>query len=170
MCGNWTRFCRDLRGSLKERIEPRSKRKDFFEENEIRVIKNLLFKFILSYLGLKNMRHNFKNLKIWILAMNITNDIYKLTLTFPKFEIYSLTSQMNRCSVSMPSNIAEGSNRGNKHFQHYLNISLGSSFELQTQLLIAYQNEYLTKEKTEEIENKIIEFQKMTTGFISKLG
>ena len=170
MCGDWTGFCGDLRGSLKERIEPRSKRKDFFEENETRVIKNLLFKFILSYLGLKNMRHNFKNLKIWILAMNITNDIYKLTLTFPKFEIYSLTSQMNRCSVSMPSNIAEGSNRGNKHFQHYLNISLGSSFELQTQLLIAYQNEYLTKEKTEEIENKIIEFQKMTTGFISKLG
>jgi four helix bundle protein len=115
------------------------------------------------------MRHNFKNLKIWILAMNITNDIYKLTLTFPKFEIYSLASQMNRCSVSMPSNIAEGSNRENKHFQHYLNISLGSSFELQTQLLIACQNDYLSKEKTEEIENKIIEFQKMTTGFINKL-
>jgi len=115
------------------------------------------------------MRHNFKNLKIWILAMEITNDIYKLTFTFPKSEIYSLSNQMNRCSVSMPSNIAEGSNRGNKHFQHYLNISLGSSFELQTQLLIACQNDYLSKEKTEEIENKIIEFQKMTTGFISKL-
>ena len=115
------------------------------------------------------MRHNFKNLKIWILAMNITNDIYKLTSTFPKSETYSLSSQMNRCSVSMPSNIAEGSNRGNKHFQHYLNISLGSSFELQTQLLIAFQNDYLSKEKTEEIENKIIEFQKMTTGFIHKL-
>ncbi|KAF2340973.1 four helix bundle protein [Flavobacterium tistrianum] len=115
------------------------------------------------------MRHNFKNLKIWILAMEITNDIYKLTTTFPKSETYSLTSQMNRCSVSMPSNIAEGSNRGNRHFQHYLNISLGSSFELQTQLLIAFQNDYLSKTKTEEIENKIIEFQKMTTGFISKL-
>jgi len=50
-----------------------------------------------------------------------------------------------------------------------LNISLGSSFELQTQLLIALQNKYLTQEKTIEIENKIIEFQKMTTGFISKL-
>jgi four helix bundle protein len=115
------------------------------------------------------MRHNFKNLKIWILAMNITNDIYKLTSTFPKFEIYSLTSQMNRCSVSMPSNIAEGSNRSTKHFQHYLNISLGSSFELQTQLLIACQNEYVTKEKTEKLENKIIEFQRMTTGLINKL-
>jgi four helix bundle protein len=116
------------------------------------------------------MKHNFKNLKIWILAMEITNEIYKLTATFPKSEIYSLVNQMNRCSVSMPSNIAEGSNRGNKHFQHYLNISLGSSFELQTQLLIACQNDYVTKEKTEKLENKIIEFQKMTTGFISKLN
>jgi four helix bundle protein len=115
------------------------------------------------------MRHNFKNLKIWILSMEITSDIFKLCKTFPKSETYGLISQMNRCSVSMPSNIAEGSNRGNKHFQHYLNISLGSSFELQTQLLIACQNDYLSKEKTEEIENKIIEFQKMTTGFINKL-
>ena len=51
----------------------------------------------------------------------------------------------------------------------FLNISLGSSFELQTQLLIAIQNKYLTEEKGLEVENKIIEFQKMTTGFISKL-
>ena len=115
------------------------------------------------------MRHNFKNLKIWIITMNITNDIYKLTSVFPKSEIYGLVSQMNRCSVSMPSNIAEGSNRGNKHFQHYLNISLGSSFELQTQLLIANKNDYLSKDKTVEVENKIIEFQKMTTSFINKL-
>ena len=90
-------------------------------------------------------------------------------MEFPKSEVYGLVSQMNRASVSMPSNIAEGSNRGNKHFQHYLNISLGSSFELQTQLLIANQNKYITEEKTIEIENKIIEFQKMTTGFIVKL-
>lgn len=77
---------------------------------------------------------------------------------------------MNRAAVSMPSNIAEGSNRENTHFKHFLKISLGSSFELQTQLLIALQNKYLTKEKGLEVENKIIEFQKMTTGFISKLN
>ncbi|GGF11247.1 four helix bundle protein [Flavobacterium limi] len=136
---------------------------DYFKSS-----KKLTFNFS-SYLALKNMKHNFKNLKIWILAMEITNDIYKLTSSFPKSETYSLVSQMNRCSVSMPSNIAEGSNRGNKHFQHYLNISLGSSFELQTQLLIACQNDYVTKEKTEKLENKIIEFQRMTSGFISKL-
>ncbi len=101
--------------------------------------------------------------------MDITSNIHKICLEFPKSEIYGLVSQMNRASVSMPSNIAEGSNRENKHFQHYLNISLGSSFELQTQLIIANQNKYITDEKLIEIENKIIEFQKMTTGFISKL-
>jgi four helix bundle protein len=115
------------------------------------------------------MKHNFKNLKIWILSMEITSDIQKICLEFPKNEVYGLVSQMNKAAVSMPSNIAEGSNRGNIHFKHYLNISLGSSFELQTQLLIANQNKYITGEKTIEIENKIIEFQKMTTGFISKL-
>lgn len=115
------------------------------------------------------MVHNFKNLKIWILSMEITSDIHKICLTFPKSEIYGLVSQMNRAAVSMPSNIAEGSNRGNIHFKHFLNISLGSSFELQTQLLIAFQNQYVTENKTIEIENKIIEFQKMVSGFISRL-
>ncbi len=101
--------------------------------------------------------------------MEITSDVHRICLEFPKNEVYGLVSQMNRAAVSMPSNIAEESNRGNTHFKHYLNISLGSSFELQTQLLIANQNKYITDEKTIEIENKIIEFQKMTTGFISKL-
>jgi len=101
--------------------------------------------------------------------MEITSDIHKICLTFPKNEIYGLVSQMNRAAVSMPSNIAEGSNRGDIHFKHFLNVSLGSSFELQTQLLIAFQNEYVAENKTIEIENKIIEFQKMVSGFINRL-
>lgn len=101
--------------------------------------------------------------------MDIASDIHKIGLEFPKNEIYGLVSQMNRAAVSMPSNIAEGSNRTNIHFKHFLNISLGSSFELQTQLLIANQNNYITTEKTIKIEDKIIEFQKMTTGFINTL-
>ena len=101
--------------------------------------------------------------------MEITNDVYKLTSSFPTSIIYNLSNQMNRSSVSIPSNIAEGSKGGNKHFQQFLNISLGSSFELQTQLLIAFQNNYITEEKTIEIENKLVEFQKMTSSFINKL-
>ena len=116
------------------------------------------------------MRHNFKKLKIWTLSMEITSDIHKMCLTFPKYEMYGLMSQMNRASVSMPSNIAEGSNRGDKYFRHYLNISLGSAFELQTQLLIAHQNNYITEQQTTILENKIIEFQKMISVLINRLS
>jgi len=115
------------------------------------------------------MKHNFKNLKIWILSMEIASDIHNASLEFPKQEIYGLVSQMNRAAVSIASNIAEGSNRRNTHFIHFLNISLGSSFELQTQLLIALQNNYLTTEKAEILENKLTELQKMLNGFIQKL-
>ena len=115
------------------------------------------------------MNHNFKNLKIWNLSMQITAETHRICLDFPKNEIYGLVSQMNRASVSIPSNIAEGSNRTNKHFVQYLNISLGSCFELQTQLLIARMHDYISIEKTTEFENKIIELQKMIAGFIAKL-
>ncbi len=116
------------------------------------------------------MNHNFKNLKIWNLSMEITSEIHQMCLSFPKNEMFGLTSQMNRASVSIPSNIAEGSNRGNRHFSQYLNMSLGSSFELHTQLLIARMHNYITTEKTTDLENKLIELQKMITGFIAKLN
>src|SRR5690606_1919329 len=99
----------------------------------------------------------------------VASDIHKLCLGFPKTELYGLTSQMNRAAVSIPSNIAEGSNRGNTHFRHFLNIALGSSFELQTQLLIAKQNNYISEIKSDEIESKIVELQKMISGFIRRL-
>lgn len=101
--------------------------------------------------------------------MEVASDIHTLCLEFPKTEQYGLISQMNRAAVSIPSNIAEGSNRGNIHFKHFLNIALGSSFELQTQILIARQNNYITENKTNEIENKIVELQKMISGFIKRL-
>jgi len=82
-------------------------------------------------------RHNYKNLKIWKLGLEITNDISDELINFPKHERYALNSQISRCSVSMPSNIAEGSARIDKSFSHYLDIALGSSFELGTQLLVA---------------------------------
>lgn len=79
-------------------------------------------------------RHNYKNLKIWQIGLEITNDVSDLLLDFPKHEKYDLSSQMSSCSVSIPSNIAEGSSRTDKSFRHFLDISLGSSFELETQL------------------------------------
>lgn len=110
-------------------------------------------------------RHNYKNLMIWSLGLEIANDVSDLLLNFPKHEVYDLGSQLSRCSVSIPSNIAEGSARTEKSFSHFLDISLGSSFELGTQLLVARHRKYLTTEELENLERKIEKFQKMTMGF-----
>jgi len=109
-------------------------------------------------------RHNYKNLKIWKLGLEITNDVSDLLLSFPKHERFDLSSQISRCSVSMPSNIAEGSSRTDKSFRHYLDISLGSSFELGTQLLVAKHRNYINEKNLKILEEKIEEFQRMTMG------
>ncbi|NJX14967.1 four helix bundle protein [Tamlana crocina] len=114
-------------------------------------------------------RHNYKNLKIWQLSLNIANSISDLLIEFPKHERYDLSSQLSRCSVSMPSNIAEGSAKSDKSFSNYLDISLGSSFELGTQLLIAHHRQYINNETLTELEEKIEEFQRMTMGFQNRL-
>lgn len=111
------------------------------------------------------MRHNYKNLKIWQLGMIITNETSDVLLDFPKHERYDLTSQISRCSVSMPSNIAEGSARTDKSFSHFLDISLGSSFELITQLLVARHRKYINEQQFNTLELKIEEFQRMTMSF-----
>lgn len=82
-------------------------------------------------------RHNFKKLKIWQMGMELAKIIFEVTYTFPSQEKFGLISQMNRCAVSIPSNISEGSSRTNKSFSHFLDIALGSSFELQTQVLLS---------------------------------
>ena len=83
-------------------------------------------------------------MKIWQLAMSLCDSIFKITVDFTKSEMYSLTSQINRCAVSVPSNIAEGSSRSsNKDFSRFLEISLGSLFELQTQLVLASYKKYI---------------------------
>ncbi len=115
-------------------------------------------------------RHNFKKLKIWQMGMELTKQILDVTDTFPSSEKFSLKSQMDRCSISIPSNIAEGSSRSNKSFSHFLDISLGSSFELQTQLILANHKKYLTEELTNNIELKIEEFQKATMVFQNTLN
>ena len=115
-------------------------------------------------------RHNFKKLKIWQMSMELSKTIFELTSNFPSSEKFGLITQMQRSSVSMPSNIAEGSSRTNKSFSHFLDISLGSSFELQTQLLIANANNFISDEVTKNIELKIEEFQKATMTFQNTLN
>lgn len=110
-------------------------------------------------------RHNHKNLKIWQLGLEIANDISDVLLDFPKHERYGLSSQISGCSISMPSNIAEGSGRTDKSFKNFINFSLGSSYELGTQLLVAYHRKYINTETLKKLENKIEEWQRMTMSF-----
>lgn len=111
------------------------------------------------------MRHNYKNLKIWQLGIEITNDISDILVDFPKHERYDLSSQISRCSVSITSNIAEGSSRTNKAFSTFIDYSLGSSFELITQLIVAKHRKYINEETFNKLETKIEEFQRMTMSF-----
>lgn len=114
-------------------------------------------------------RHNYKNLKIWQIGIEIANDISDILLEFPKHERYDLNSQISRCSISIPSNIAEGSARTDKSFSHFTNIALGSSFELNTQLLISRHRKYINETTFNLLETKIEEFQRMTMSFQNNL-
>ncbi|MEN1784173.1 MAG: four helix bundle protein [Bacteroidota bacterium] len=115
-------------------------------------------------------RHNYKRLKIWQLGLEIANDVSDVLVDFPKHERFCLTSQLSRCSISMPSNIAEGSSRSNRSFSHFIDIALGSSFELSTQLLIANHRSYLKTKHLDILEEKIEEWQKMTMIFQNGLA
>ena len=82
--------------------------------------------------------HDYKKLDVWKLAMEFAKEIYEVTESLPADERFGLTSQIKRCAVSIPSNIAEGAGRNSKkEFAHFLSIALGSTFELETQLLLA---------------------------------
>ena len=114
--------------------------------------------------------HNFKKLDIWIKSMDLASEIYLLTNSFPSIERFGLISQMQRSAVSIPSNIAEGSAKSsNKDFSRFLEMSIGSSFELETQLILATKLNYLESEVSISTQNKINELQKMIIGFKNKL-
>ena len=103
--------------------------------------------------------------------MELVSESYKLTRSFPKFETYGLVSQMNRCAVSIPSNISEGTSKSSdKHFATYLEHSLGSAFEWETQLNVAFNERYISEENFKELEEKIKQIQKMISSFKSGLA
>jgi four helix bundle protein len=90
---------------------------------------------------------SFRELRVWQLGMEVAEKTYRLTADFPKSEVYGLSSQMRRSSVSIPSNIAEGQGRDStKEFLHFLAIAFGSICELETQLLLANRFNYLSDE------------------------
>jgi four helix bundle protein len=112
----------------------------------------------------------FKDLRIWQKGIEIVNDIYRITKSFPKEELYGLTAQMRRCAVSIPSNIAEGFKRyHNKEYKQFLYIALGSCAELETQIIISKNLDYLKQEKTEKIYEDLSYISKMINVLIHKL-
>lgn len=115
---------------------------------------------------------SYKELLIWQKGIQIVVLSYKLTKSFPQEELYALTSQIKRSAISVPSNIAEGFGRKtDKSFSHFLDISKGSLFELETQLIIAKELNFISDE---EQYNKIIslidEESKMISSFKTKLN
>jgi len=111
---------------------------------------------------------SFRELKVWQLSMDMVTEIYKVSESFPKQEVYGLTSQIRRCSVSIPSNIAEGSSRHNaKEFIQFLYIANGSLSEFETQIEIALRLGYC-KDISKFIDS-IKQIRSMLSGLINAL-
>ncbi len=113
---------------------------------------------------------NFKQLLIWQKGFQIAVKSFQLTSSFPREEKFGLSTQLTKAAVSIPSNIAEGSSRtSSKDYNRFLEMSLGSSFEMETQLMIAEAVNFGVKEKRDDLLKEIDEEQKMLMSFMSKL-
>jgi four helix bundle protein len=114
-------------------------------------------------------RNSYRDLIVWQKSMLLVKEIYLQTKNFSKEELYGLTSQIRRCAISMPSNIAEGKGRNtDKEFIRFLQMSLGSVYELQTQLELSLQLNYINK--IDNLLNLSIEIEKMINVLITKKG
>ncbi|CAL65524.1 four helix bundle protein [Christiangramia forsetii] len=112
---------------------------------------------------------NHKDLDVWKRSMDLVEEIYKITSNFPSSEIYGLTNQLRRASVSIPSNIAEGASRkGDKELLYFVNVAIGSIAEIETQLLISIRLKYINEEN--DIFESVIEVRKLLLGFRNYLN
>lgn len=115
--------------------------------------------------------HNFRNLNVWQKSVDLAVKVYFATKEFPNEEKYGIVSQMRRASVSVPSNIAEGSAKSSKKvFCNSLETSLGESYELETQLEISKRVGLISEKDSELLENDLIEIQRMINGLKSKIA
>ena len=113
---------------------------------------------------------SFRDLRIWQKGMELVEKIYKVTGQFPKAETYGLAAQMQRASVSIPSNVAEGFRRRHpREYKQYLNISLGSCGELETQIEIAKRLGYVGEKVCEELVGEIEYVCKMIHTLVKTL-
>lgn len=113
---------------------------------------------------------DYKDLHVWQKGIEIVDKVYALTAKFPREELYGLTMQMRKASVSIPSNISEGFVRHHtKEYRHFLEIALGSCAELDTQSIIAHRTKYITNKELEELAEDINHETRMLANLINKL-
>jgi four helix bundle protein len=113
---------------------------------------------------------SYKELIVWQKSMELVKEVYKLTKRFPSSELYGITSQIRRCAVSIPSNIAEGYGRkSTKSYAQFYSIAYGSALELETQLIISKELRLAPVEKFKEVDGLLTEVSKMLNSMISKM-
>lgn len=115
--------------------------------------------------------HNFKQLTVWQKARELVKDIYRVTASFPSDEKFGITNQIRRASVSICANIAEGSGKGTlKDFNRFLDNALGSTFEVETFLILSSDLGFLKNPESESLVTKVEEIGKMLNGLKSKIS
>lgn len=113
---------------------------------------------------------NFRELSVWEKSHTLTLGIYKTTSSYPKEELYGLTSQMRRSASSIPSNIAEGCGRNSqRQLAHFLNIAFGSASELEYQIILSKDLGYISNETYNDFTDKVIEIKKMLSALNQKV-
>jgi four helix bundle protein len=113
---------------------------------------------------------SYRDLNVWKLSMELVKSVYQITQKFPASEIYALTSQIRRAAISIPSNIAEGQGRNSsKEFRQFLGIAMGSMGELETQLIIATEIDYMTSIELEHFQSSLDTIRKMTKSLAKNL-
>jgi four helix bundle protein len=113
---------------------------------------------------------DFRDLRVWAKAHGLTLELYRITSAFPRNELYGLTSQIRRCSVSIGANIAEGcGKRGNNEFQRYLQIASGSASELDYHLLLSKDLGFLREADYRDLAKSLLEVRKMLTALLQKV-
>ena len=114
--------------------------------------------------------HSFRNLTVWQRSMTLVQEIYRATKKFPREELFGLTAQIRKASVSIPSNIGEGKRRKRERaFLHHLDIALGSQGEVDVQLEIAFRVGFLPKNEYHRIQQIVEEVGKMLNGLITSM-
>lgn len=110
------------------------------------------------------MGFNFEDLDVYNKAIDMVNDMYLLTRKFPKNEMFGLSSQLRRASVSIPSNISEGTARTKKDFCRFIDIARGSVFECVTLLIISLKQNYINEDEFCNVKNNLTDLSKMLSG------